>query len=277
MAVYRRSSRPRFTLLLVVLTSITLLTLDQRGSGFGVVSAARDLARDAFAPVQDAADAAFGPVGDFLQGALHFGDVEEENERLRAQLAEQEGDVLAARDANQERRALLDQQDLDFAADLPAVASRVVQASDARFGQTIELDRGRDAGVAPGMPVVAGSGLVGRVVDVSRRRATVLLITDPTSNVGVRLPLSGDVGVAAGRGRGSSLRVDLVAPDSVVVRGEVLVTSGQDQSAFPAGIPVAQIRAATAATGALQQDVTAEPVVDLDRLRVVKVIQWSGR
>ncbi|MGH9180926.1 MAG: rod shape-determining protein MreC, partial [Acidimicrobiales bacterium] len=264
MAVYRRSSRPRFTLLLVVLTSITLLTLDQRGSGFGVVSAARDLARDAFAPVQDAADAAFGPVGDFLQGALHFGDVEEENERLRAQLAEQEGDVLAARDANQERRALLDQQDLDFAADLPAVASRVVQASDARFGQTIELDRGRDAGVAPGMPVVAGSGLVGRVVDVSRRRATVLLITDPTSNVGVRLPLSGDVGVAAGRGRGSSLRVDLVAPDSVVVRGEVLVTSGQDQSAFPAGIPVAQIRAATAATGALQQDVTAEPVVDLD-------------
>jgi rod shape-determining protein MreC len=277
LAVYRRSSRPRFTLLLVVLTSITLLTLDQRGSGFGVMATVRDAARDAFAPVQDAADAVFEPVGDFFQGALHYGDVEAENERLRTQLAEQDRTVLAARDSDRERRALLDQQDLDFAGDIPAVASRVVQMSDARFGQTIQLDRGRDAGVAPGMPVVAGRGLVGRVVDVSARRSTVLLVTDPASSVGVRFPLSGDVGVAAGRGRGSTVRVDLVEPDSVVARGEILVTSGLDQSAFPAGIPVAQVRAATAATGALQQDVTAEPVVDLEGLRVVKVLQWSGR
>ena len=277
MAVYRRSSRPRSTLLLVVLTSITLLTLDQRGSGFGVLGTVRDAARDAFAPVQDAVDAAVQPVTDFVQGALRYGDVEAENERLRAQLAERDGELLAAREADRERRALLDQQDLRFAGEVPSVASRVVAMSDARFGQTIELDRGAGAGVAPGMPVVAGRGLVGRVVDVSSRRSTVLLVTDPTSSVGVRLPLSGDVGVAAGRGRGSTLRVDLVAPGAVVARGEVLVTSGLDDSAFPPGIPVAQVRAATAATGALQQDVTAEPVVELGRLRVVKVLQWSGR
>jgi len=277
LAVYRRSSRPRFTLLLVVLTSITLLTLDQRGSGFGVVGTVRDAARDAFAPVQDAADAVFSPVGDFVQGALRYGEVEDENGRLRAQLAEREGELLRARDGRREQRALLDQQDLSFVDDVPTVASRVVQRSDARFGQTIELDRGRDAGVAPGMPVVTGAGLVGRVVDASGRRSTVLLVTDPTSNVGVRFSLSGDVGVAAGRGRGSSLRVDLVEPSSVVARGEILVTSGLEHSAFPPGIPVAQVRAFTATTGALQQDVTAEPVADLARLGVVKVLQWSGR
>lgn len=276
MAVYRRSSRPRYTLLLVVLTSITLLTLDQRGSGFGLVGTIRDVARDAFAPVQDAADAVFSPVGDFVQGSLRYGDVEDENQRLRARLAEQEGELLRARDSRREQRALLDQQALDFVDDVPSVASRVVQRSDARFGQTIELDRGRDAGVAPGMPVVTGAGLVGRVVDASGRRSTVLLVTDPTSNVGVRFSLSGDVGVAAGRGRASSLRIDLVEPASVVARGEILVTSGLEQSAFPPGIPVAQVRAFTAATGALQQDVTAEPVVDLARLGVVKVLQWSG-
>ncbi|MEO6121360.1 MAG: rod shape-determining protein MreC [Acidimicrobiales bacterium] len=277
MAVSRRSSRPRYTLMLVVLTSITLLTLDQRGSGFGLMNGARDLARDVFAPLQDGADAVFDPVGDFFQGSLHYGEVEDENERLRARLAEQESERLKAGDANQERRALLDQQELDFADDVPTVASRVVQISDARFGQTVELDRGRDSGVAPGMPVVAGAGLVGRVVDASGRRATVLLVTDPTSNVGVRFPLSGDVGVAAGRGQGSSLRVDLVEPASVVAQGEILVTSGLDQSVFPPGIPVARVKASTAATGALQQDVTAEPVVDVGRLRVVKVLQWSAK
>ena len=33
MAVYRRSSRPRYVLLLLVLTAITLVTLDERGDG----------------------------------------------------------------------------------------------------------------------------------------------------------------------------------------------------------------------------------------------------
>lgn len=259
-----------------MLTSVTLLTLDQRGSGFGVVATVRDAARDAFAPVQDAADAVFSPVGDFVQGVLHYGDLEAENERLRAQLGDVDGEVLRARDVARERRALLDLQDLGFAGDIPAVSARVVQVSDARFGQTIELNRGRDAGIGPGMPVVTGAGLVGRVVDASGRRATVMLVTDPTSSVGVRLSLSGDVGVAAGRGRNTTLRVDLIEPGTVAPRGDVLVTSGLDQSVFPAGIPVARVRAATAAPGALQQDVTAEPVVDTTRLGVVKVLQWTG-
>ncbi|MGH9165546.1 MAG: rod shape-determining protein MreC, partial [Acidimicrobiales bacterium] len=126
-----------------------------------------------------------------------------------------------------------------------------------------------------GMPVVSGAGLVGRVVDVSTRRAAVLLISDPTSSVGVRLAGSGDVGVATGRGRGSTLRIDLVEPLTKVEPGEALVTSGLEQSAFPPGIPVGQVKAATTATGALQQDVTAQPVADLDRLSFVKVLQWS--
>lgn len=276
MAVYRRTARPRFTLLLVVLTSITLLTLDQRGGGGGVIGTVRHAARDAFAPVQDAADAVFSPVGDFVQGALHYGDVEAENARLRQQLAERDGRVLAAADAQRERRLLLDQQDLPFAGDIPTVAGRVVVAADGRFAQTIEIDIGRDAGIAPGMPVVSGAGLVGRVVDASRRRASVLLITDAGSSVGVRLP-AGDIALAAGRGSGSLLRVELVEPATEVKPGDVLVTSGLQQSAFPPGIPVARVKAATSAAGALEQDVTAEPVTDLRRLALVKVLQWSPR
>lgn len=260
-----------------MLTSITLLTLDQRGNGGGAIASVRDVARDAFAPVQDAADSVFRPVGDFFQGALNYGDVESENARLREQLAERDGDVLAAQEASREQRALLDQQDLGYVGDIPTVASRVVLASDARFAQTIEIDRGRNAGVAPGMPVVTGRGLVGRVVDASQRRATVLLVSDPTSSVGVRLSSSGDVGVATGRGRGSTMGVDLIEPATKVGPNEVLVTSGLEQSVFPPGIPVARVKEAKSATGALQQDVTATPVVDLSRLGVVKVLQWSGQ
>lgn len=275
MAVYRRSARPRFTLLLLVLTAITLLTVDERSAGGGVVGTVRDAARDAFAPVKDAADSLFRPVGDFFQGALHYGDVVDENARLRQELAERRAVVLRAADAERERKALLDQQTLDFAGDVPTVAGRVVLAPASVFDLTVEVDRGRDAGVAPGMPVVAGGGLVGRVVDVSRTRSTVRLLTDPASSVGVRLTSSGDVGVATGRGRRASLRVDLVEPATKVEAGEVMVTSGLQQSAFPPGIPVAKVKAATAPPGALQQDVVADPLVDLRRLTFVKVLLWA--
>ncbi len=275
MAVYRRSARPRFTVLLLVLTAVTLLTLDERSSGVGVIDTMRDGARDLFAPVQEAADSAFRPIGDFFQGAVHYGAMEEENARLRAQLAERDGQRLRAADAEREREALLDQQDLEFAGNIPTVAARVVSASTSNFELTMEIDRGRDAGVVRGMPVVAGAGLVGRVVDASRTRSIVLLITDPTSSVGVRLSSSGEVGVAVGRGSRSSLRVDFIESETKIPKGEVMVTSGLQQSVFPPQIPVGRVVAAKAGPGALQQDVTIEPVVNLRRLTFVKVLLWS--
>lgn len=275
MAVYRRPARSRFVLLVVALASVTLLTVDERSNGGGAVDGVRDAARDAFAPVSRTAAAVARPVGNFFEGAFRYGDVEAENARLRAELAEREGQVLRAADAERERTALIDQANLSSVGDIPTVAARVVSALASNFALTVEIDRGGDHGVIRGMPVVSGAGLVGRVVDASRTRATVLLLTDSTSNVGVRLTGSGDAGVAVGRGRGSSLRVDLVDPATKVAAGEAVVTSGLQDSLFPPGIPMGRVKAATAAPGAVQQDVTVEPVVDVRRLAFVKVLLWS--
>jgi rod shape-determining protein MreC len=272
-AVYRRSARPRFTLLLLVLTAITLLTLDERGAR--VVGTVRGYARDAFAPVASAADRVFGPVGDAIQGVVHYGDLEAENERLREQLAEQQGEQLRAQDAQRELKALLDQQELDYVGDIPTVSARVVTTSPNNFQLTVEINRGTEDGVADGMPVVSGAGLVGRVVDASRTRAIVLLVADQESSVGVRLTTSGDVGVATGQGMRSPMKVDLVDTATVVPVGEVVVTSGLQQSVFPPGIPVGKVRTAKSMPGALQQDVAVDPVVDLGRLTFVRVLQWS--
>lgn len=155
------------------------------------------------------------------------------------------------------------------------MAARVVLTPASGFDVTLRIDKGRDAGIAKGMPVVSGGGLVGRVIDVSRKRATVRLVTDSSSSVGVRISSTGDLAVAAGRGTGSTLRVDLVDPATEVAKGEIVVTSGLQNSAFPPGIPVGKVVAANTAAGALQQDVTIEPVVDLRRITFVKVLLWG--
>jgi len=274
-AVYRRSTRHRFLLVLLVLTSITVITVDVRGGGGGAMESIRRGARDAFAPVQSAADDVINPVGDFFGGLFRYGHLKAENARLRNQLNAMKGKVNASTDAERERAEFAALNKLSFADNLPAVAARVVATSPSNFQETVEIDRGLPAGIQKGMPVVTGAGLVGKVVAVSQQRATILLLTDPSFNVGIRLSSSGDVGVARGNGTREPLPVDLVDVGTKVTGGEVVVTSGLQGSVFPPSIPVGKVRSAKVQPGSLQQEVTIDPLVDLNRLDFVKVLLWQ--
>ena len=258
-----------------MLTSITVITLDFRGDSGGLLDGVRSSARDVFAPVGSAADRVLAPIGDFFGGVTRYGDLKNENERLRAELEESRGELLRQAGSDRERQSLLELQQLTFAPNIPAVAARVVSTAPSNFQLTVSIDRGSDGGVVKGMPVVTGAGLVGRISDVSRTRATVLLITDRSSNVGVRLQTSGDIGVATGAGPRAPLRVDLIQLGTNVNQGEAVVTSGLQDSVFPPGVPVGRVRSARVAPGALKQEVTVDPVVDLERLEFVKVLQWG--
>jgi rod shape-determining protein MreC len=274
-AVYRRSTRHRFLLILLVLTSITVITVDVRGGGSGVLESFRRTARDAFAPVQSATDRVTSPVGDFFGGMFRYGHLKSENARLRNQLADARGKASVAQSADRERQELLALQKLSFAGTIPTVAARVIATSPSNFQLTVEIDRGIPAGLKRGMPVVTGAGLVGKVVAVSQERATVLLLTDPSFNIGIRLSGSGDVGVARGNGNRQPLPVDLVDVGTKVTGHEVVETSGLQGSVFPAGIPVGLVRSAKVPPGALQQEISIDPVVDLSRLDFIKVLLWQ--
>ena len=169
---------------------------------------------------------------------------------------------------------------LSFVGDVPRVNARVVADSPSNFELTIEIDKGTSDGVAVGMPVVTGAGLLGRVVDTSKRRSMVEVLTQEAFSVGVRLaaagsPDSGVVGVANGRGYHRPMTVDLIDPGVKIAKGDLFVTSGLQQSRYPPGIPVATVVSATSRPNALQQDVDVEPVADLRRLAFVAVLQWS--
>jgi rod shape-determining protein MreC len=277
LAVYRRPARSRFTLLLLVLTSITLLTLDYRGAGAGAIGSVKDGVRDAFAPVQETSDRVFEPVGNFVGGIIHHGDLEAENERLREEIAEIRGGLYRADDAERERQALLDNLDLPTPEDIPRVDARVVSTNPSNFAYTVEIDKGTNDGIATKMPVVTGAGLVGEITDVSRNRAVVQLVTDKEFSVGIRHAETGDIGVANGTGSLTSIDLDLIDPTTPIEKDQVVVTSGLQQSQFPPGIAVGKVTKTTLRPNALQQDVSIEPVVDLRRLTFLTVLQWSPR
>jgi rod shape-determining protein MreC len=258
---------------MIVLTAVTLITLDLRGSG--PISAVRGGARDVVTPIAGAFDTVFSPVGDWIDGVTSAASLEHENARLRRRLDAARGQQAAARAAIEENTGLKKLLDLPFVEDANAIAAPVVDGAPGNFELTVQIGKGETDGVGVDMPVVTGAGLVGRVLEVSRDRATVLLVNDAQSGVGVKIERTGTTAVAKGRGDTSALRLDFVDPDIQLTKGAVVSTAGQQNSPFPAGIPVGTVRKVAKTPGDLQQDVLVEPLVDFSHLDYVKVLRPS--
>jgi rod shape-determining protein MreC len=258
-------------LILLVLTSITLITVDARGNNGGVTRTVRDSARDAMAPVQTAVDDILSPVADWFDGVTQSGNLKDENRTLRRELSDARGKAAAAEGALRENTEFRKLGELPVVAQFPGVTAQVIAGSPGNFESTIAVDKGSDAGIATGMPVVTGDGLVGRVVQASGQRATVLLLTDPVSGVAVRLAKTGGTGVAKGRAGSNLLRLDAVKPEISVKPGELVLTAAG--SRFPADIPVGRVVSVKKAPGAIEQTILVRPLADIARSSIVRVLK----
>ncbi len=273
MASPRRTGRSRFTLALLILTSLSLLTLDFRDSP--IVSTARRNVSSAFSPLRGVAESASAPFTNAWHGITGYGDLKAENDALRAELETLRGDVVRDEDATTQLAALLEQLDIEWVGNIPTVTARVVAGPLSNFSHAIEIDKGSDEGLKVGMPVINGAGLVGRLVQVTADHATVQLITDPDFAVGVRLVPDGAPGTARGTGSGEDLIVDTgLEADVKVKRGTTLTTSGADRSAFPGFIPVGTVRRSRPGGGGLTLDLVVRPLANTEKLAFVSVMLW---
>jgi rod shape-determining protein MreC len=258
---------------LIVLTAITLITLDYRADGGGVTGRIRDGARTALSPIGTAVDWVVTPIGNVIGGVLDFGRVRHENAKLRDELAQARSDIEAARDAKTQLRRMEDELNLSSTGDIPSVAARVTGGSPSVLQVTIELDTGKNDGIVKGMPVVSGGALVGRIQRATSSRSTVQLLSDPGLSVGVRLARTGDLAVATGDG--GDMTMSLVEPNTEIHANDAVVTSGLQQSQYPPGLPVGKVRSAKKDEAGLTQSVRVRPLVNLRRLSFVRVLLWS--
>ena len=278
MAVYRRSSRTRNVLAVLVLAALTLITIDARSNGSGVLSSVRGKVSDAFSPLQRATHAALAPIGNFITGAVDYGSLRTENQRLRQQVAALQTQAVQAAAAEQAASQLLQEAHLPFVGSIPTVAVQIIDQGSSNFDNSLTIDKGTASGVAAGQPVVAAGGLVGSVLSASAHTATVRLLTDPSFAVGVSLP-GGNVGSASGQGRAEPMRITVdttqLAVPTVKV-GQPLVTSGLALEKFPKGIPVGRVSKVTNQPGAAEPLIDIVPLVNPVQLSYLQVLLWSS-
>jgi len=247
--------------------AVTLILVGRPGAPLaGEAGGLRSAGRAAFGPLEPAGDGLFRPWRALRAAVARGGDLARAESSLVRARGEAGAEAARADGLEAENARLAALLSLDGPAAADGVVARVESAGGA-LGETLALDRGRDAGLRVGMPVVAAGGLVGRVVEVGRRSCTVLPLAGSPSAVGVRVGPSGVAGVASGRG-GPRLALELLDPGAAVGAGDVAVTAGLRHSVFPAGLAVGRV---AGGPGHFVVEAFAPPA----RLEVVKVLRWT--
>jgi rod shape-determining protein MreC len=274
----RRSRRTLATLLVLVLISVTVISLDESGRTHSLTSGIKSVAADVFSPLRSGVNGILRPVGDFFAGAVHYGSIQQENHKLQVQIGTlRQGAAETSRQQEQLQQLdkLLQSDDLPSVRTLSKVTAQTTAEGTSNFAATITIDKGRSEGVAVTDPVIAGGGLVGKVVQASHSTAIVQLVTDGQSQVGVTFGNPPQDAVVDGQGSGKAMSVEFVAPNVPVHVGQVMYTNGLQGAEFPSGIPVALVTSVRTVPGAAQKDVRARSFADLQTLAYVQVIQWS--
>jgi rod shape-determining protein MreC len=282
--VYRHDRRRRVTLVLLVITSLALMSLDERGSG--IINSARSAAQDVVSPLQSLADDVINPASDWLDGLGRANELQDENERLRAQLNDAKSEIAAAKASLAQLAEFQQLYDLSNIQDSDAVVAEVVVQSSDNFSRTFRISKGSDSGLAKGMPVVVGvntkAALVGQVFSVSKSSAIVRRIDDRNFGTGAQLvqkDTTGPQGTAEGAGDSSLLRFSVIGDSSTAVaieKGEVAVTLGSPIEPYPPGLVIGTVVHSIGAGGAIARDAELRPVVDLDSLTLVKVLKYTA-
>jgi rod shape-determining protein MreC len=180
---------------------------------------------------------------------LRFYALEEENLRLRGQL----GAVLKLGD--RVSLAEIEAVDLD------------------PYRQQAAINRGSLAGVFSGQAVVDAKAVMGQVTHVGALSSTILLITDASHSLPVRVLRTGLRTIAVGTGQMDRLDLPYVLPNADIREGDILVTSGLGDH-FPPDYPVARIVSVDDSLSGLFGGVTARPMADLGRAQEVMLV-WT--
>jgi len=268
----RDSRRTRLVLGVLLIAAVALITLDFRGSATSV----RSIGADIFGPVEDVAHDVSDPVTslfDSITGGPSsqstIASLQRENAQLRAELSSAQ---LGDADEGQLARLL----QLAGRGGYRIIAASVI-AAGGDYSDTVTLDVGANDGIKPDETVLNGSGLVGTVTQVSSDTSTVLLATDATSVVGVRLAGSNQIGKVTGTGKsmagGGLLELTLFDANAVLAPGQQLVTLGSvGDSPYVPGVPVGTVVSVQAAAGSLTQSALVRPFADFTTLGVVGIV-----
>ena len=183
----------------------------------------------------------------FHEQALQLDIIKKENERLRALLAS------------------------PLRYDAKKMVAEILAVDSDPYTHQVVINRGANDGVYEGQAVIDDEGIVGQILHVGTTSSRVLLITDVTHAVPVRISRNGVRLIANGVGVIDRLTLNHVPHSTDIRFNDVLVTSGLGGK-FPEGYPVAKVTSVIQDESHAFARIESQPVAKIDRLRYVLLL-----
>jgi rod shape-determining protein MreC len=183
----------------------------------------------------------------FHEEAMQLVILKQENERLRSLLAS------------------------PLRSEIKKMVAEVRSVDSDPYSHQIVINRGAGDGVYEGQPVLDALGIVGQILHVGQTSSRVILITDISHAVPVRVQRNGLRLLASGSGQIDRLIHNFVPQSADVKTGDLLVTSGLGGK-YPEGYPVATVSFVSNNESREFVQVFSTPVAQIDRLRYLLLL-----
>ena len=264
-------NRSRLLLVILLVTALFFITLDLRG--VSLTKGSRSVTQTILSPVQRTVSTIFSPVGRFFGDVKNFGKTNAELTQALAANKLLKSKLAANSDSKGQLAQLKAVLDLAGRGNYKVAAARVIaRGSASSFSQTITIDAGSSSGIRSNMTVISQNGLVGVVKSTTSSTAIVMLMSDPSFKVGVRIARSQSVGVLSGLGS-TEYSLVLLDPSGTIKTGDILLTNDSEGNRpFVPGVPVGVVVGADNSAASLTQTATVNSYANLNDLGVVSVV-----
>lgn len=160
-------------------------------------------------------------------------------------------------------------------AEYEKVGARIIAKDPGNWFHSFLIDKGYEDGLSIDMNVIAGSGLVGRIIDVGPTWSKVESIINDNSNVSGTVLSTSDKLIVSGElllmNEGNIKFTQLVDSNNIVTIGEKIVTSSISDK-YLSGILIGYITSIDVDSNNLTKSGTLTPAVDFEHLGEVLVI-----
>jgi rod shape-determining protein MreC len=194
-----------------------------------------------------------------------------ENEELRTKQLKIANDLLtldAVRAENAQLRRLLEAR---ARVARPSTLAEILYEARDPFSRKIVIDKGSQQNIQAGEAVIDDIGVIGQVTRAFPLLAEITLITDKDQRTPVQVLRNGLRAILYGSGERGKLELSYMTTNADIQSGDVLVTSGIDET-YPAGLPVAQVSRIERDASYSFAKISCVPIAGTDRHRQVLIL-----
>ncbi|ELB2793702.1 rod shape-determining protein MreC [Aeromonas hydrophila] len=270
--IFGRGPSLQLRLFLAVIISIAAIVADSR---FGVFSHVRVYLSSLVSPLQYMANAP-GIMLDTMSTQVQTrAGLIEQTKQQEQQLFTLRSRLLKMDHLEHENQRLRELLGSPVHKESRKMVAELLSVDSDPFSHQVLINKGALDGVYNGQPVINDQGVIGQVLHVGSTTSRVLLITDSSHGIPVRVLRNDLRAIASGSGELDKLELRNLPRNTDVQVGDLLVTSGLG-GRFPEGYPVATVTRSDYVEGKPFAQVEAKPLVALDRLRYLLLL-WTDK